>query len=146
MNTEILKTNQLLFVEQVKLTGFTEYGFSLSDLLAGKPIPSEGARFDINFEGDVMGDAIDGKIKGVDYLEVRADGKFLLTLHATIITSDGVNIKVEETGSNVDGDLKLFMKFHTTNNKYAWLNHQNVVGTGYVNLESLEARINGYLI
>lgn len=146
MDNEILTTNQLLFEENINLTGFKEYGFKMSDLIAGKPVPSEGARFDISFEGDVTGEKVNGRIVGIDYLEVRADGRFFLTLQATITTNDGVNIKVEEKGSNTNGDLKLFMKFHTTDEKYSWLNHQNVVGTGFVNLESGEAKVNGYLI
>jgi len=146
MENEILTENQLLFEETIRLTKCTEYGFSMNDLMQQKPIPAEGARFDINFEGDVTGKKINGKIIGTDYLEVRSDGRFFLTLHATIVTNDGVNIKVEETGNNKNGELKLFMKFHTSNEKYAWLNHHDVVGNGFVDLKSGEAKVNGYLI
>ncbi|MBU3822068.1 DUF3237 domain-containing protein [Flavobacteriaceae bacterium XHP0103] len=146
MNDTIMTEKKLLFEETINLTGLTEYGFPMCDLIAGKPIPPEGARFDINFEGDVEGERINGKIKGIDYLEVRSDGRFFLTLHATITTSDGANIKVEEIGNNKNGELKLFMKFHSSDKKYAWLNNQDVIGNGFVDLKSGEAKVNGYLI
>src|SRR5690606_16520173 len=146
MENTIMTKKQLLFKESINLTGVTEYGFSFKDLVEGKPLPLEGTKFDVNFEGNIQGDRINGKIKGVDYLEVRADGRFFLKLHATITTHDGVCIKVDEIGSNKNGDLKLFMKFHTNNKKYAWLNSQDVVGVGFVDLKSCKAKVNGYII
>src|SRR5690606_11787899 len=110
----------LLFEEKVVLSDFVEYGFSMQDLVNGERIPEEGARFDIYFEGDLTGEKINGKISGVDYLEVRADGRFFLDLHARILTDDGAQIQVTETGINDNGTLKLNMEFHTNNNWYSW--------------------------
>ena len=137
----------LLFEEDVQLTDFVEYGFSLQDLVEGKlPIPSEGARFDIHFEGELVGERIKGRIKGVDYLEVRADGRFFLNLQAMIRTDDGATIKVVETGINNRGDLRLNMEFHTNDQHYKWLNHTQVQGVGMADFNSGIAKVKGFLI
>jgi len=137
---------ELLFEEHVVLTDFVEYGFGLQDVMEGKPIPKSGARFDIYFEGDVIGDKISGKITGVDYLEIRPDRRFFLNLHATIITNDGASIQVEETGINNQGALKLNMQFHTNDERYEWMNHAQVIGLGTVDFNTGKANVKGYLI
>lgn len=134
----------LLFEEQVVLSDFVEYGFSMQDLVNGESIPNEGARFDIFFEGDLIGEKINGKISGVDYLEVRADGRFFLNLHAKILTDDGAQIQVTETGINDNGSLKLNMEFHTNDQRYSWLNRAQVLGLGTVDFHTGQAIVKGY--
>jgi len=147
MESAVATEMELLFTEDVKLLDIAEYGFSLQDLLEGKkPVPAEGARFDISFEGRLEGQRINGKISGTDYLEVRPDGRFFLNLKARIQTDDGASIQVSETGNNVEGNLSLHMKFHTSHNTYTWLNHREVLGLGYADLESGTAKVNAYLI
>lgn len=147
MDLPIATEMELLFKEEVKLLDVVEYGFSLQDLVDGrKPVPAEGARFDISFEGRLEGHRINGKITGTDYLEVRPDRRFFLTLKGRIQTGDGANIQVSETGNNVQGSLSLHMKFHTSHSSYSWLNHREVLGLGYADLQSGSARVNAYLI
>jgi len=134
----------LLFEEDILLTDYVEYGFSLQDLVGGRPLPPEGARFDISFEGSLTGDRIKGTIKGVDYLEVRADGRFFLNLYARITTDDGAKILVEESGTNDHGDLKLQMRFHTNDERYAWLNQEQVMGLGRADFATGKASVKGY--
>lgn len=133
-----------LFEEHVVLSDFVEYGFSMQDLVNGTTIPKEGARFDIYFEGDLIGEKIKGKIKGVDFLEVRADGRFFLNLHAQIKTDDGASIQVRETGINDNGTLKLNMEFHTNDQRYLWLNREQVVGLGHVDFNTGQVNVKGY--
>lgn len=138
---------ELLFEERVRLTEVVEYGFPMNDLLEGKtPIPPEGARFDIYFEGSLQGDRIRGTIEGVDFLEVRADGRYFLNLQARIRTEDGANIQLRETGVNNQGTLRLQMEFHTGDRRYSWLNSRQVLGIGTVDLSAAEANVQGYLI
>jgi hypothetical protein len=147
MKTALLIEKELLFKENVRLTAVKEYGYSWSELAEGKsPIPPEGARFDISFEGDLIGDRINGTIKGIDYLEVRADGHFILNLQACITTDDGVDIKVTESGVNNQGNLRLNIAFHTSDKRYTWLNQSQVWGVGEVNFKTGEAKVKGYLI
>ena len=72
-----LEVGDLLYEYSLKFTKVTEYGFSMGDLLAGKaPPPPGGARFDVAIEGSASGPKLKGSVVGVDYLEVRADGRF----------------------------------------------------------------------
>lgn len=148
MNATVTTTQlDLLFEERVRLTDVVEYGFSMNDLLEGKtPIPPEGARFDIYFEGMLQGERIKGTIAGVDYLEVRADGRYFLNLQARIRTEDGANIQLRETGINSQGALHLQMDFHTNDRRYSWLNSRQVLGVGTVDFTTAEANVQGFLI
>lgn len=145
MRHEAIVENDLLFEEEVHLTEVKEYGFSWQDFSTNATaIPAEGLRFDIHFEGDVTGDLVEGTIKGVDYLTVRADGRLFLDLHASISTKDGAVINVTESGINNNGELRLNMDFHTNDPRYAWLNHKHVWGVGTVNFQTGEVKIKGY--
>ena len=73
----MIDVGELLYEYTVKLTGMTEYGVSFQALMAGTTAPPpEGARFDVPFEGASNGPRLRGKVAGVDYLRVRADGRF----------------------------------------------------------------------
>ena len=55
------------------LTEVKGYDFSWQDFAERRlPIPPGGLKFDIHFEGDVTGERIRGRLKGVDHLTVRA--------------------------------------------------------------------------
>lgn len=136
--------------EEIQLTGITEYGISWNDLIKGRvQIPLTGARFDLSFEGKVFGEKLNGTIKGVDYLEVRADGKFMLNIHATIITDDGEIIAVREHGiSTTDlsgiSKLHLNMDLYTHSEKYNWVNQKQFWIVGEVNMNSGTVKVSGY--
>lgn len=129
-------TGSVIFEETAQLTDILEYGIDWKELVAGNAnLPPQGARFDISFEGDVTGERIKGKIRGVDYLTVRADGRFDMNIFATITTDDGATIAFHETGlltPRGDGlvDLRLDMTFTTAHEQYAWLNKQQAWGWG----------------
>ena len=139
-----------IFTEEINLTEITEYGIDWSDML--KPntlIPLQGARFDLAFEGIIKGDQLNGVIKGVDYLEIRPDGKFSLNIHATIITNDGFTISVRETGistpdSSGKAILHLNMDFFTASSEYDWINKKQVWSVGEVDMKSGKVLVTGF--
>lgn len=140
-----------LFDERVHLTGVIEYGISWSDLLGGKVIiPAQGARFDISFEGELSGAQLSGSIRGVDYLEVRPDGKFMLNIQAAIVTNDGETIALHEDGvltpdeNGASADLHLTMKFSTFSEKYDWLNQAAVWAIGKVDMSKGEVIVSAF--
>lgn len=97
-----IEVGELLYEYTVKFTGMTEYGVSLESLMAGKvPPPPEGARFDVAFEGASNGPKLKGKVTGVDYLRIRADGRFELHIHAEITADDGQKIALHADGVGV---------------------------------------------
>jgi len=129
MDTYLNNNTELFFEEQIHLTNIREYGISWIEMASGKSQPGpEGTRFDLDFEGAVEGPRVKGKIKGTDYLEVRADGKFMLNIRAFIQTEDGKRIAVHEDGilfpgENGKASIQLNLQFTTHHPEYAWINN-----------------------
>jgi hypothetical protein len=92
MNEQVRLPGDFVYDHWVRILSLTEYGTSFNGPLTGAAPPSEGARFDIHVEGTVTGPTVKGKIKGVDYINVRADGRLDLDFHAGIIIEDGKRI------------------------------------------------------
>jgi hypothetical protein len=84
---------ELIYEHAVQIKQVTEYGVAFDGLLSGAAAPPpEGARFDVLSEGTVTGPKLKGTVKGVDYANVRADGRLQLHIHAEITTEDGKKI------------------------------------------------------
>jgi Protein of unknown function (DUF3237) len=146
-----IDVGELLYDYTVKLTGMAEYGVSFEALMAGAtPPPPEGARFDIPFEGASIGPQLKGTVTGVDYLRVRADGRFELHIHAEITTDDEQKISLHadgvalpQPGSPVAG-LRENVTLFTSSKVYAWVNGLQVWGTGTVDLAEQVVHVKGY--
>ncbi len=151
MSLDISQRTRLLFEERIHLTNITEYGIKWSELTAGRAAPgTEGARFDLAFEGDVEGPRLKGKIKGVDYLEIRADGKFMLNIQAHITTDDGIRIAVKEDGvlypgANGKSFIQLNLHFTTHYPEYAWLNNLQAWAIADVDMVRGEVVVSAYI-
>lgn len=153
--TEVtMPVNEHLFDEAVHLTGLTEYSVSWEKLTTGQAdLPAEGARFDIAFEGSFEGPKLKGTIVGVDYLQVRADGRFQLDMQASLTTDDGEKIAVYEDGILIAPDpddeariaqLRLNFRFTTASPKYAWLNQVQGWGRGTVDWNTGQVEVQVY--
>ena len=146
-----IEVGELLYEYTVKFTGMTEYGVSFASLMAGTVVPPpEGARFDVPFDGASVGPKLRGKVRGVDYLRVRADGRFELHIRAEITTDDGQKISLHgdgvalpQQGSPIAG-LRENVTLFTSSKAYSWVNALQVWGTGTVDLAEQVVRIKGY--
>ena len=146
-----IPVGEQLYEVTLKFTGATEFGVSMEALSSGKvPPPPEGARFDVAFAGSLRGTKLTGTITGVDYLSVRADGRFQLHIHAAITTEDGANIAlfadgvaIPREGSSVL-DLKENVTLTTSASAYSWVNKLQVWGIGTVDLATQEVNVKGY--
>ena len=146
-----IEVGDLLYEYTVKFTEVTEYGVSLEALMAGEAAPPvEGARFDVAFEGESTGPRLKGSVKGVDYLQIRADGRFQLHIHAEITTEDGEKIALFADGvampreGSAIADLRENATLSTSSKAYAWVNTLQVWATGTVDLAEQVVRIKGY--
>jgi hypothetical protein len=151
MRTIMNEAVEHLFDETARLTRIADYGIGWQEVVAGKAvIPGEGARFDITFEGHLSGKGISGTIKGIDYLTVEPDGRFVLDIHATVVTEDGYSIALREYGVLIPGkkndlaDLHLHMHFTTHIEQYSWLNKSIVRGVGNVNMEAGQLYVSAF--
>ncbi len=151
MSTTSIDVGDLLYEAKVKLTGVTEFGVSMEALIAGEIAPPpEGARFDVALEGSSVGPKLKGSVVGVDYVHVRADGRFQLHIHAVITTDDGANIAVFADGVGLPRenspmvDLRESVTLITSSEAYSWVNHLQVWAKGTLDLEKQEVEIKGY--
>ena len=149
-----MSTNEvedLLYKVTLNITGMKEYGVSFEALMAGEAAPPvEGARFDVAFEGRATGPKLNGAAEGIDYVRVRADGRFELHIHETIRTGDGQNISVHGDGlatlrpeggiADVGVDMTLF----ASSEDYRSLNQVPVRGVGTIDLAKQVIQVSAY--
>lgn len=146
-----IEVGDLLYEYTVNLTGTTEFGVSLEALLSGATAPPpEGARFDVSFKGESTGPKLRGQVHGVDYLQIRADGRFQLHIHGVITTEDGERIALFADGvatprkDSPIAELRENATLTTSSQTYAWVNTLQVWATGTVDLAEKVVRMKGY--
>jgi hypothetical protein len=142
---------ELLYEYTVSITGLTEYGFAFAPLMAGAAVPPpEGARFDVAFAGEASGPRLRGRVTGVDYLRVRADGRFELHIHAEIVAAGGCRISLHADGVALPraqggvADLRENVTLATSAPEYAWVNALQIWGVGTVDLAEQVIHVKGY--
>jgi len=140
-----------IYEYDLDITGVTDFGISLEAILSGKEaIPPQGARIDVAFEGLAVG-RLSGKVRGVDYLRLRADGRIDLDIRATIETDDGQRISLCADGVSVakPGDpvveLSENVRLTTAAANYAWVNSRQIWAPGTVNVATGKIHIEGYM-
>jgi hypothetical protein len=145
---------ELLYEYTLQLTEVISYGApDLGAILSGAvQIPPQGARFDIAFEGPVIGQKLRGTVKGVDYVHLRPDGRGQLHIHGEITTEDGKKIALSADGvaSFKDGppvgDLRENQTLTTSDPEYAWVNPLQIWAPGTVDLAKAEVHIRAYVV
>ncbi len=140
-----------IYEYDLDVTGATDFGVSLEDILAGKEkIPPQGVRFDIAFEGHARG-RLAGRVRGVDYARMRADGRVDLDIRAVIETDDGQRIALSADGVAIPragepiADLSENVSLGTAAENYAWVNTRQIWGSGTVNFSTGKVHIDAYM-
>jgi hypothetical protein len=145
------EVGELLYTVTLNITGIKEYGVSFAALMAGEVAPPvEGARFDVPFEGTAAGPKVNGAAEGIDYVRVRADGRFELHIHESIRTEDGQSISAHGDGVAVlrpEGgiaDVRVTMTLFASSKEYAWVNQLPVRGIGTIDLAKQVIQVAAY--
>ncbi|HEY3398624.1 MAG TPA: DUF3237 family protein [Armatimonadota bacterium] len=140
-----------IYEYDLKVMGVTDYGITLKSILAGQsPIPPQGARIDVAFEGHATG-RLTGQVRGVDYLRLRADGRIDLDIRAVIETKGGQRIALSADGVGVPrageaiADLCENISLTTPAEDYLWVNTRQVWGFGTVNFASGDIHIEAHM-
>ena len=133
-------------------TGVTEYGASLEEIASGQaPPPHEGARFDVALEGSLTGPKLQGTIKGVDYLNIRADGRVDLHIHGEVTTHDNQKIALFADGvatpeeGNPVSQLRENASLTSSFPDYAWVNSLQIWGIGTVDAAQGQVNVKTYV-
>ena len=140
-----------IYEYDLDVTGMTDYGVGLEPILAGKEkIPPQGVRIDVAFEGRATG-RLAGRVRGVDYTRMRADGRVDLDIRAVIETDNGSRIALSADGVAVPrvgepiADLCENVRLTTAAEDYAWVNTRQIWGTGTVNFSTGRIHIDAYM-
>jgi len=140
-----------IYEYDLDVTGVTDYGVSLDAILSGKErVPPQGLRIDIAFAGRASG-RLAGRVRGVDYARMRADGRVDLDIRAIIETADGRRIALSADGVAVlraaepIADLSENVRLGTAAEDYAWVNTRQIWATGTVNFATGKIHIDAYM-
>ena len=140
-----------IYEYDLDITGLTDYGVSLEAILSGKEkIPPQGARIDVAFEGRATG-RLAGRVRGIDHLRIRADGRIDLDIRAVVETENGRRIALSADGvatpraAEPIADLCENVTLTTAAEEYAWVNARQVWGVGTVNLALGKVHIDAYM-
>ena len=148
-----IEMGEPIYEYTVNITGMPEYGVSFEELMTGKTqVPPEGARFDVAFAGEVSGSKLSGTVTGVDYLHIRADGRFQLDIHAEITTKDGQKISLKADGvanprkDSTISDLRENVTLFSSSKDCTWVNTIQVWAIGTVDLATKVICVAGYSV
>ena len=137
-----IAAEQLYEYDNVQVSGMVEYGASLQPILAGETLPPPGGlRLDVAFGGPLTG-GLNGSVLGVDYLNLRADGRLDLDIKGEITIGDGEKTALAASGVAIrQGDSMVFslrenVQRTTASASYSWVNPLQIWGTSSVDLGS----------
>ncbi len=140
-----------IYEYDLDITGMTDYGVTLEAILSGQArVPPQGARIDVAFDGRAIG-RLAGRVRGVDYLRMRADGRIDLDIRATLETDEGRRIALSADGVAVPratepiADLYENVRLTTAAEEYGWVGTRQIWGLGTVNLATGRIHIDGYM-
>jgi hypothetical protein len=140
-----------IYEYDLDVTGVTDYGVTLEAILSGQvEVPPQRVRFDIAFEGHAVG-RLAGRVRGVDYVRMRADGRIDLDIRASLETAAGRGIAMSADGvampraSEPIADLCENVILFTATEDYAWVNTRQVWGVGTVDFAAGKIHIDAYM-
>ena len=143
-------TGEKIYEYDLDVTGVTDYGVTLQAILSGQAVPPQGARVDVAFEGPATG-RLSGRVRGIDYVRIRTDGRVDLDIRAIIETQDGHRIALSADGVGMPraaepiADLCENISLTTAAESYGWVNKRQVWGIGTVNFAAGKIHIDAYM-
>ena len=147
-----IEVEEHLYDIKAKFTHVVSFGIKIQNLLSNPEImPPQGARFNFEFEGEVKGDRLNGKIKGVDYGYIRPDGVAKLHIHAVITTDTGVHLSLNADGTTFQSDDPSIYKMRenvtlfTEDPQYKWVNRLQCWATGFSDLTKGEINLSVFI-
>jgi hypothetical protein len=144
---------ELVYEYTPKVTRIVEYGVSADVvLMRTSPPPTEGARLDLYLEGPVIAGRLRGTVSGVDYLNMRADGRAELHIHGHITLEDGKEVALQAGGVAVpEGDSSILqLREHVTLTSnhpgLTWVNTTEVWARGTVDVATGQVHLRAYAV
>jgi Protein of unknown function (DUF3237) len=150
---EALPPGELIYEYTPQVMQVVGYGASADAVFSGQtPPPMEGARFDLYLEGPVNGPRLKGTVKGVDYINFRADGRAELHIHAEITTDDGKKVALAAGGVAIPTkgspifQLREYVTLTSNHPEFGWVNSIQVWASGTVDVSTGQVRVRAYAV
>ena len=144
---------ELIYEYRPRVMQVVEYGLSADAVLMRQLAPpAEGARLDLYLEGPVVAGRLKGKVRAVDYLNFRADGRAELHIHGEITTEDGKNVALTAGGVAIpEGDSSIFqlrehVELVTNHPELSWANSAEIWARGNVDVATGEVHLKAYAV
>jgi Protein of unknown function (DUF3237) len=149
---EMQMPGEIIYEYALQITQVVEYGASADAVFSGQTPPPEGARFDLYLEGRLAGPKLKGTVRGVDYLEFRADGRAELHIHAEITVEDGKRIAlfadgvaIPEKGSPIF-QLRENVRLTSNHPDLLWVNTIQIWASGMVDVSRGQVRVTAHAV
>jgi Protein of unknown function (DUF3237) len=143
----------LVYEYTPQVTQIVEYGIPAETvLMRTAPPPPEGARLDLHLEGPVIAGRLQGTVSGIDYLNMRADGRAELHIHAHIALADGKKVALEAGGLAIPKggssvfQLREHVKLTSNHPALAWVNSTEVWARGKVDVSTGQVHLRAYAV
>jgi hypothetical protein len=148
-----IEAGELIYEYTPRVTEIVDYGTSAEAVLMRTTAPpEEGARLDLYLEGPVVAGKLKGTVRGVDYLNVRADGRVELHIHAQITLEDGKTVALLAGGVAIpEADspvyqLREHVELTSNHPELAWVNTTEVWARGTVDVSTGEVHLTAYAV
>jgi hypothetical protein len=144
---------ELVYEYTPNVTEIVEYGASADAVLMRTSAPpEEGARLDLYLEGPVIAGKLKGTFRGVDYLNVRADGRVELHIHGQITLEDAKTVALEAGGVGIPVEaspiyeLREHAQLTSNHPELAWVNETEVWARGKVDVSTGKVHLRAYAV
>ena len=147
--SETVAVQEHLYDSAGQITKTTDFGIDLK-VSVRTPSPPEGLRFNFDWQAELVGARIRGKMAGTNYVYTRADGVTFINSQAVLTTPEGDRIAVHTEGiSTRQEGSAVFqerenIQFFTACPRYAWVNRLQCWATGTVDLSTGKIAMTGY--
>ena len=148
--SESITVQEHLYDAAYQITEIVDFGIAMPAAPSGKPLPPQGLRFNFDWQGELTGARIKGKIAGTNYVYTRADGVTFINSQGVLTTPEGDRIAVHTEGiSTRQEGSPLFqerenIQFYTACSRYAWVNRLQCWATGSVDLSTGRIAMKAY--
>ena len=153
MSSGDVPPGELIYEYKPRVVQVVEYGLSADAVLMRELAPPpEGARLDLYLEGPVVAGKLKGKVRAVDYLNFRADGRAELHIHGEITTQHGKKVALTAGGVAIpEGDSSIFqlrehVELVTNHPELSWVNSAEVWARGNVDVATGEVHLSAYAV
>jgi len=148
--SEVMPVREHLYDAKGQITKAVDFGIDLH-MSSQVPVPPRGLRFNLDYQAELTGKKLKGKVVGTNYAHMSGDGVTHLNSYGVLTTPEGDRIAVHATGISVRSkDLQEILQhenisFYTCAERYVWLNQIQAWANGSADPETGKFAVKAYI-